>query len=65
MRRLPPKCKAGKVCVVRVTKGGQRKVHYCKGTATRGKKNLVLRKPQKQQKLKGLASLAIVPNAAR
>ena len=59
MRRLPPKCKGGKVCCVHVTK---RKVHYSKGAATRGKKNLVWRKPQKQKKMKGLSALAIIQN---
>ena len=62
VRRLPPKCKTGKVCVVHVTKGGKRKVTYCKGVTKRGKKNLIFRKPQKQQKLKSLQSLAIIAN---
>ena len=56
MRRLPPKAKAGKIRVIRVTKQGQQRVTYERGTTTRGKKNIKGRKPQKKNKKTGLAA---------
>ena len=56
MKRLPPKAKAGKVRVIRVTKQGKQKVTYERGTTTRGKKNIKGRKPQKKNKKTGLAA---------
>ena len=59
MRRLPPKSKAGKVRVIRVTKQGKQTVTYERGTTNRGKKNIVGRKPQKKNKQTGLAAWSI------
>ena len=60
MRRLPPKCKCGKVEVAHTTKKGKRKVTFARGTTNRGKKNVKYRKPQKKQKLAaGLRALGI------
>ena len=58
MRRLPPKCKCGKVAVSHVTKKGKKKVTFARGTTNRGKKNLKYRKPQRVRKL-GAALRAI------
>ena len=59
MKRLPPKSKAGKVRVIRVTKQGKQVVRYERGTTNRGKKNIVGRKPQKKNKQTGLAAWAV------
>ena len=56
MRRLPPKMKAGKVRIIRVTKQGKQKITYERGPTTRGKKNIQGRKPQKKNKQTGLAA---------
>ena len=59
-RKLPPKCKAGKVCVMHVTKGGKQKVKFCKGVTHRGKKRITFQKKQrKNKKHNPLAALAI------
>ena len=60
MRRLPPKCKCGKVTVCHVTKAGKQKIKYARGTTNRGKKNLKCRKPQRARKLEaGLKAISI------
>ena len=60
MRRLPPKCKCGKVEVAHVTKTGKKKVKFERGTTNRGKKNVKYRKPQKKRKLAaGLRALGL------
>jgi len=57
LRKLPPKCKVGKVCM---HKAGSHKVTYIRGTTNRGKKNLPGRKPQKKNKANTpLASITI------
>lgn len=65
MRRLPPKCKCGKVSVYHVTKGGKQKCKFARGTTNRGKKNLKCRKPQRARKLQaGLKAISINKNEA-
>ena len=60
MRRLPPKCKCGKVEVAHVTKKGKKKVKFERGTTNRGKKNLKFKKPQRARTLKaGLRAICI------
>ena len=60
MRKLPPKCKAGKVHILRVTKGGKQTVKFGKGVTHRGKKRVTFQKKQrKNMKNNPLAGLAI------
>ena len=60
MRRLPPKCKAGKVHILRVTKGGKQTVKFGKGPTHRGKKRVTFQKKQRANtKNNPLAGLAI------